>query len=145
MPAFKMYFLSSQKCKYCNLLLIVNCSIYKSGTDGLRLLSHQCWSTSIHPLVSSIKNSSSFFNKTQAVPIILCCQRHTGIQALRNLSRGFLLENGRLCSAASLRIRNHYGKLQTITVCHTRRSGESFVLLVKRKEHEPLFHFIAVV
>ena len=39
---FKARFCSPVKHKYYNLLLIVNYSIYAYGTDGHRLLSHQC-------------------------------------------------------------------------------------------------------
>ena len=106
-----------------------------TGTDGHRPLSHQCWYTSIHPLVSSIKSSNNVFNKTQAVLIILCCrQSHTGIQVPRNLNTRFLLSNGRLCYAASLSFKSRYGGLQTIMVCHTKRSGEPFLLLVSNRE-----------
>jgi putative transposase len=57
------------------LLLVLGTIAEPTGTDGLRPLSHQCWSTSIHPLVSSIKSSNNCFNTIRLNAI---CERFLG-------------------------------------------------------------------
>ncbi len=88
------------------------------------------------PITSRCAYSSLKKEKYCNIHIIPCCQRQNGILAQRNLDTRFLLRNGLLCYAVSLRIRNLSERSQTIMGCPMKPSGEPFLLLAKPKEHE---------
>jgi hypothetical protein len=131
----QMYIFFSQETKILQSILQY-CS---KETDGRRLRSHQCSSTSFSPPVIFLKSSNSFFKRIRATPTILCCLMLIGIQVLPNLSMRFLLPNGRWCYAVLLRIRNRYAQSLTIMGCPMKPSGEPFLLRVSRVKQDKSF------
>jgi hypothetical protein len=63
-----------------------------SGTDGHRLRSHQCWSTSSPPTASSLKDSSRLSNCWVVFPL---SQQYNSIQGYVSLNTASPLKNGR--------------------------------------------------
>ena len=111
-----------RNCRTQNCHRFLGATAEPTGTDGHRPRSHQCWSTSKSPLVSSLK-SSNRIRLAEVIPF--CRQSPTDIQVPPNLAMRFLLRNGRLCYAVSLRIRNRCVKSLTITEPPTKRFVES--------------------
>ena len=119
-----------------NLLLILEKYINsRGGTDGHRMFSHQCSFTLLPLMGSSCKDCLSWNN---CLAVFLLPSPHNSMRVHVSLTTASPLKNGRMWSAASLKTMNPCARLPLSTVCPTKPSDGSFVLLATIEQDKPL-------
>jgi hypothetical protein len=106
-----------------------------NGTDGLRLLSHQCSSNSFHLWENCIKISNILslkMKKLRGLRSLYCSIEDQGQETQHMV---YPLQNDRLYYNVCLRIKNLSAKLQMAIASHMKLYRALFVLLVAAKRH----------
>jgi hypothetical protein len=115
------------------LIILEICINNLSGTDGHRLLSHQCSSTSFHLWENCIKISNIFslkMKKLRELRSLYCSIEGQGQETQHMV---YPLQNDRLYYNVCLRIKNLAAKLQMAIASHMKLYRVLFVLLVAAK------------
>ena len=103
-----------------------------TGTDGLRLLCRQFYTSSNYPLQPSIVSSKSSFQKSRH----LLSLRRSGDQGRKTFPTAFQKISGQLSFSVSLKTMSPTAGLQTTTVSHTKRSDAWLAQLISCKQNK---------
>ena len=101
-----------------------------TGTDGIRVLCHQFFPSSLLRRESCLTSSKTFWLKMNKLREALLLLYIIGGQGRKTRQMGYPLPNSRLCCTVCLRRKNLCATLQMILASHMKRSGVWFVLLV---------------
>ena len=106
-----------------------------TGTDGLRMLSHQCSFTLLLLTGSSCKDCSHWNN---CLAVFLLSSPHNNMRVHVSLTIVSHRKHGQMWYAASVNTTNPCARLPLSTACPTKLSDVSFVLLATTEQDNPL-------